>query len=148
MAAISFSDLREGQVFALGPYVVSRQELLDFAAEFDPQPFHLDEEAAKASVLGGLAASGWHKSSIMMCMVCDALFSKVDTIGSSGIDDIKWLKPVYAEETLSGTLTITQVRQSRSNPEVGIFTFTVEVSDQHGTSKASMRSMGRVRIVP
>ena len=132
----------------LGPYMVTREALLAFAAEFDPQPFHLDEEVAKSSVLGGLAASGWHTSSIMMRMICDVLFSKLDTIGSTGIDEIKWLKPVYAGDVLSGTLTITMVRPSRKQADVGIFTFEAELQDQHGEAKASMRSMGRVRIAP
>ncbi len=96
MAALAFSDLHDGEVFDLGPYALTQDELLSFAAEFDPQPFHLDEEVAKSSVLGGLAASGWHTSSIMMRMICDVLFSKLDTIGSTGIDEIKWLKAVYA----------------------------------------------------
>ena len=148
MAEIAFSDLHEGQQFALGPYEMTREELLSFAAEFDPQPFHLDEDVATSSVLGGLAASGWHTSSIMMRMICDVLFSKLDTIGSNGIDEIKWLKPVYAGDVLSGTLSITMVRVSRRQADVGIFTFEAAVQDQHGEAKASMRSMGRVRIAP
>ena len=148
MAALAFSDLHEGQQFTLRPYALTRDALLAFAAEFDPQPFHLDEDVAKSSVLGGLAASGWHTSSIMMRMICDVLFSKLETIGSTGIDEIKWLKPVYAGDVLSGTLTITMVRVSRKQPDVGIFTFDAEVQDQRGEAKASLSSMGRVRIAP
>ena len=145
---MEFADLHVGRQFALGPYALTREELLAFASEFDPQPFHLDEEVAKSSVLGGLAASGWHTSSIMMRMICDVLFSKLATIGSTGIDEIKWLKPVYADDVLSGTLTITMVRVSRKQADVGIFTFEAEVHDQLGEAKASLRSMGRVRIAP
>jgi acyl dehydratase len=148
MPAIAFSDLYEGQQFALEPYELTREELLAFATEFDPQPFHLDAVAAQSSVLGGLAASGWHTASIMMRMICDALFSKLDTLGSTGIDEIKWLKPVYVGDVLSGTLTITGARTSRTKPDIGIFTFDVDVHDQHGVAKASLRSMGRVRIAP
>jgi acyl dehydratase len=148
MAVVAFSDLHVGQQFALGPHELTREELLCFAAEFDPQPFHLDESVAKSSVLGGLAASGWHTSSIMMRMICDVLFSKLDTIGSTGIDEIKWLKPVFAGDVLSGRLTITMVRVSRKQPDVGIFTFDADVHDLRGEAKASMCSMGRVRIAP
>lgn len=148
MPALSFHDLHEGDVFVLGPYEVTRDALLAFAHAFDPQPFHLDEDVAKASVLGGLATSGWHTASMMMRMIVDAFFLKVGAMGSAGIDEMKWLKPVYAGDVLSGTLTLTALRRSQSKPDLGIVQFSAEVSDQNHEAKAFMRSMVFVRIAP
>jgi acyl dehydratase len=148
MPALSFHDLHEGDVFVLGPYEVTRDALLAFAREFDPQPFHLDEAIARVSVLGGLATSGWHTASIMMRMIADALFLQLDTMGSAGLDEMKWLKPVYAGDVLSGTLTLTALRRSQSKPHLGIVQFTAEVADQNQEAKAFLRSMVFVRIAP
>jgi acyl dehydratase len=145
---LDFSHLTVGQVFELAPFKVTRDELLAFATEFDPQPFHLDEDAAKSSVLGGLATSGWHTSSILMRMICDALFLKIDAIGSSGIDEMKWLKPVYADEVLSGVLTVTGLRLSNSKPNTGIATFEAALNNDDGEAKAFMRSMVFVSTQP
>jgi acyl dehydratase len=148
MAELAFEVLHNGQQFALGPFTVTREALLSFAAEFDPQPFHLDEDAAKASILDGLSTSGWHTSSIMMRMICDAFFLKLDALGSSGIEEMKWLQPVRPDDVLSGTLTLTGVRRSRSQPERGIVQFCAEVCDQRGEAKAVMRSMVFVDTAP
>jgi acyl dehydratase len=148
MAALTFSEIEVGCVFPLGPYELLREDLLSFAQEFDPQPFHLDEDIANSSVLGGLAASGWHTSSILMRMICDALFLKIEALGSSGIDDMKWLKPVYGGEVLSGALTITAVRRSVSKPDIGIVNFEANLRNDSGEVKAFMRSMVFVRAAP
>jgi acyl dehydratase len=148
MSGLNFASFYVGQEFALGPYHVSRDDLLSFAEKFDPQPFHLDEAVATASVLGGLAASGWHTSSILMRLICDALFLKIDALGSSSIDEMKWLKPVYADETLAGVLTITGVRLSKSKPHMGIVNFEVALNNAGGEAKAFMRSMVFVRVAP
>jgi acyl dehydratase len=136
-----FVQLTAGQTIPLGPYTLTRSELLAFAREFDPQPFHLDDDVANSSVLGGLAASGWHTSSILMRMICDALFLKIDALGSSGIEEMKWLKPVYAGEVLSGHLTITGQRRSASKPDLGIITFEAALNNISGEAKVFMRSM-------
>jgi acyl dehydratase len=146
MSALTISDICVGREVALGPYKVTRDELLDFAQEFDPQPFHLDEVAATSSVLGGLATSGWHTSSIIMRMLCDAFFLHVNAIGSTGIDEMKWLKPVYVDDELSGTLTFTAVRQSVSKPDRIIVNFDVSIRDQKREAKAFMRSMVLVEV--
>lgn len=148
MAQISFADMHEGQVFALGPVTMTRDDLLSFAAEFDPQPFHLDEEVAKSSVLGGLASSGWHTSSLLMRMICDALFLKVNALGSSGIEEMKWLKPVYADDVLAGELRLTGVRRSASRPDMGVVTFEASIADQTEKPVAFMRSMVFVGAAP
>ena len=141
MPALTIGDICVGREIALGPYLVTRDELLDFAQEFDPQPFHLDEAEATSSVLGGLATSGWHTSSIIMRMLCDAFFLHINAIGSTGIEEMKWLKPVYVDDELSGTLTFTAVRPSQSKPDRLIVNFDVHIRDQSQQAKAFMRSM-------
>jgi acyl dehydratase len=141
-----FSDLAVGQVFALGPFAVNREDLLAFATEFDPQPFHLDEDTANSSVLGGMATSGWHTSSMLMRLICDAFFLKLDCIGSSGIEEMKWLNPVYVDDVLSGALTITGARLSTSMPDIGIINFDAALSDAKSEAKIFMRSMVFVRV--
>lgn len=130
-----------GQVFELPSCMVTRDALLGFASEFDPQPFHLDEAAATSSVLGGLAASGWHTASIIMRMLCDAFFLRVNALGSTGIEEMKWLKPVYVDDELSGVMTITGVRRSKSKPDRTIINFEVNIWDQKREAKVFMRSM-------
>ena len=120
---LHFEDFSPGQSFALGPYAVTRNDVIAFAEEFDPQPFHLDEVAAKASVLGGLCASGWHTSAIMMRMMFDGFIGRTAGLGSNGVDEVKWLKPVFVGETLAGAATILAARRSAKNPAMGILTF-------------------------
>jgi acyl dehydratase len=146
MTALAFAQLKVGQQFALGPLAVSEADILAFADQFDPQPFHLDEAVAKASILGGLAASGWHTSSLLMRMLCDAFFLKIKSMGSTGIDEMKWLKPVYGGDVLSGVMTLTQVRPSASRPGFGVVAFEASLADQNGQTKASLRSMVLVRV--
>jgi acyl dehydratase len=148
MTQLLFSDLRVGQIYPLGPYAVTREELLAFAQEFDPQPFHMDEDVANSSVLGGLSTSGWHTSSILTRLLCDALFMKLDILGSSSIEEMKWLKPVYVGDVLSGDVTITGLRLSDSKPDRGIVTFDAKLSDAAGEAKIFMRSMVFVRVQP
>ena len=143
---LTIRDLEVGKVLALGPTTVTRDELLAFATEFDPQPFHLDEAVAKSSVLGGLAASGWHTASILMRLICDVFFLKLHALGSTGIEEMKWLKPVYVDDVLSGNLTITGVRNSASKPDRLIVNFDVTLHDQNNQQKAFMRSMVFVQV--
>ncbi len=138
---LTVSDIVVGKVLPLGPYHVARDELLAFAMEFDPQPFHLDEALANSSVLRGLGTSGWHTASILMRMICDAFFLKVSAIGSTGIEEMKWLKPVYVDDTLSGQLTVTALRRSTRKPDWLIVNFVGDLWDQSQTQKASMTSM-------
>jgi acyl dehydratase len=138
---LKVSDIVVGKVLPLAPYRVTREDLLAFAHEFDPQPFHLDETAANDSVLAGLATSGWHTTSILMRMICDAFFLKVNAIGSTGIEEMKWLKPVYVDDTLSGDLTVTAVRRSKKKPDWLIVNYVANLWDQSQMQKARMTSM-------
>ena len=127
-----FEDFREGEVLPLGPRHVTREEIVAFAAEFDPQPFHLDEEAAKGTLLGGLAASGWHTTALFMRMMCEGFLLLSSSMGSPGIEELRWLRPVRPGDTLSGTATVVSARASSRRPEMGIVTFLFEISNQRG----------------
>lgn len=129
---IFFEDFQPGDVAAYGAYLLTEEELLGFAREFDPQPMHLDAEAAKASLLEGLAASGWHVCAILMRLVADGFLLDAASDGAPGIDEVKWLKPVRAGDTLSVRHTVLDTRQSRSQPGRGFVRFRFEVLNQSG----------------
>jgi len=141
-----YEDFTEGRVFDLGTYLVTRDEVIGFAREFDPQPFHLDEAAAKSSVLGGLSASGWHNCAILMRMICDGYLNDAAGMGSSGMDEVKWLKPVYAGETLTGTMTVVARRVSSKRPEMGILTCRWELFNLAGEKKVEQTGVNFMRV--
>jgi acyl dehydratase len=143
---LCLEDFSVGQTFVLGPHAVTAEAIVAFAQEFDPQPFHLDRAAGEQSVLEGLAASGWHTTSLLVRMMCDACLTRTDLLGSSGMDEIKWLKPVHAGDVLSGSMEITGVRASKSRPGIGIVQFVCALGDQRGVAKAEMRGMVWVRM--
>jgi acyl dehydratase len=128
----TFEDFPVGATRPLGPYAVTREEVIAFAAEFDPQPFHLDEEAAKATMLGGLSASGWHTCSIMMRMMADSFILGSTSQGSPGVDFVKWKRPVRPGDTLSGTMTVLEARVSQKRPSIGIAKLRNDVVNQDG----------------
>lgn len=128
----AYEDLGEGVVIDLGTKVVRADEIIEFASEFDAQPFHLDEEAGKASILGGLSASGWHTCSMFMRMLCDAVLLDSTSQGAPGIDYAKWKRPVLAGDTLSGKLTVLSSRLSRSKPGLGFVSWRAELVNQKG----------------
>ena len=127
-----FEDFAPGQEFAFGPHTVSRQEIVAFAAEFDPQPFHMDEAAAAETLLGGLAASGWHTCALFMRMMCDGWFGATASMGSPGVDSLKWLRPVRPDDVLSGRSVVLDTRSSRSRPDRGFVRFRHEVFNGRG----------------
>ena len=116
----SFEDFTPGTVFPLGPYEVERDAVLAFAEAFDPQPFHLDEAAAAQSLLGGLSASGWHSTAMMMRMMCDSFLLESSSQGSPGISELKWIRPVRPGYVLVGEAEVLEARRSSSRPELGI----------------------------
>jgi acyl dehydratase len=128
----TFEDFPIGSTWPLGPYPVTREAVLAFAAEFDPQPFHLDEAAASASLLGGLSASGWHSCAMMMRMMVDGFLAGSTSQGSPGVDYVKWLKPVRPGDTLSGTMTVLAARVSATRPTLGIARLRNLLRNQHG----------------
>ena len=109
---------------------MTAEEIIEFAGEFDPQPFHLDEEAGRASILGGLSASGWHTSCIFMRLLCDGFLLDSTSEGSPGVDQARWRKPVLAGNTLTGRSMVLAKRELRSRPNLGIVTFRHELFNQ------------------
>ncbi|MBA1141979.1 MaoC family dehydratase [Mesorhizobium neociceri] len=130
----AYEDFAEGASIDLGAKKVSAAEIVEFAAEFDPQPMHLDEEAGRASILGGLAASGWHTCAIFMRMLCDAFLLDSTAQGAPGIDQVKWKKPVLEGDTLSGRTGVLAKRLSKSRPQLGLVTFRSELLNHRGES--------------
>jgi acyl dehydratase len=124
---LHWEDFTPGRVFEHGPRRMPRDEMIAFAAEFDPQPMHLDEEAARQTMLGGLAASGWHTCAIMMKMIADGLLLDTASMGAPGIDEVKWLRPVRPGDSLTVRGSVTAVRASQSKQDRGFVTFFWEV---------------------
>jgi acyl dehydratase len=129
---IFFEDFAPGDVARYGAFTLTREDLLDFAREFDPQPMHLDEDAAKDSLLGGLAASGWQVCAILMRLVAEGFLLEAACDGAPGIDEVKWLRPVRAGDTLSARHTVLDTRLSRSQPGRGFVRFRFELLNQSG----------------
>jgi acyl dehydratase len=119
---LTFEDFRPGPFGSFGPRHVTREEMLAFAAEFDPQPMHLDEEAARHSMLRGLAGSGWHLCSIMMRIMFDGFLDRTASLGSPGVNELRWLAPLRPGDDVTLDVEIVQTRVSRSRPETGIVT--------------------------
>jgi acyl dehydratase len=138
----AFDDFAEGQSLDIGTKIVTAEEIIDFAREFDPQPMHLDEESGKASLLGGLGASGWHTCCMFMRLLCDGFLLDSTSQGSFGIDYAKWKKPVLAGDTLSGRVTVLSARSSKTRPGVGLVTIRSEVTNQRGEHVLELQNTG------
>jgi acyl dehydratase len=140
MTTLTFEDFPPGRFGTFGPRHVTREEILCFAAEFDPQPMHLDEEAAKQSLLGGLSASGWHLCSIMMRMMVDGFMGHAASLGSPGVNEVRWLAPLRPGDDLMLDVDVTEARPSRSRSDTGIVTFRCTVRNAAGQALCEMVS--------
>ena len=127
-----FEDLNPGDVFELGELSLTEEEIVDFASRFDPQPFHVDKEAAARSMFGGIIASGWHTASAFMGLLVRTLLNDVASLGSGGLDELRWLKPVRPGEVLRGRLTVLSKRESAKNPGRGTVVNLGELFNQSG----------------
>ena len=127
-----FEDYVPGTVHDLGSVVVDEQEVVAFARQFDPQPFHLDQERAEKSAFGGLVASGWHTACMVMRLMVDHYLSEVSSEGSPGIDELRWLRPVRPGDQLLVKITILDARRSRSRPERGVVRSQIETLNRDG----------------
>ena len=136
-----FEDFQPGQVIELGSRTITRDEIVAFARQFDPQPFHLDDEAAGKTIYGGLIASGWHTGAISMRLLYDGLVSDTMSLGSPGVDELRWVKPVRPDDTLSGRITILECTPSRSKPDRGIVRSIVELRNQHGDVVVTVKGL-------
>lgn len=141
MAQRYFEDFAAGQSLELGSYTVTREEILAFARQFDPQPFHTDEERAKASLYGGLIASGWHTASIFMRLLVDGLLNETASMGSPGIDELRWTRPVRPGDTLRARFTVREANPSARHADRGTIVSECELINQHG--EVAMRVTGR-----
>ena len=137
---LAFEDFPLGHFGTFGPRHVTREEILEFAAEFDPQPMHLDEEAAKRSMLKGLSASGWHLCSITMRMMFDGYIGRTASLGSPGVNELRWLSPLRPGDDLTLDIDVVEARVSRSRPTTGIVTFKATVRNAGGQVLCEMVS--------
>jgi acyl dehydratase len=121
---------------------VTREEIVAFAREFDPQPFHVDEAAAAGTIYGGLIASGWHTIALYMRLMWDSYLKDTASLGSPGVDEVRWLKPVRPGDTLRARFTVLDAVPSRSKPDRGIVRSLSEVFNQHGEVVMTLRGLG------
>ena len=125
-----WEDFQPGAVSIYGPRLVTREEIVAFAAEFDPQPMHLDEAAANASLLGGLAASGWHTCCLLMRIITDGFVLNSSSMGAPGVEEVRWLKPLRPGTRIRVRSTVLETRASKSRPEMGLAKIRHEVLDE------------------
>lgn len=141
-----WEDFTAGAQFEFGQATPTREAIVEFARQFDPQPFHLDDEAAKASLFGGLCASGWHTCALTMRMMVDGYLKDSASMGSPGIDELRWLKPVFPGDTLRVRMTVLESRPMASRPGVGLSLHRWEVMNQHDAMVMSMQGWGMYRM--
>ena len=146
MPKLHWEDFQPGTVSVYGPRLVTREEIVAFAAEFDPQPMHLDEVAASATMLGGLGASGWHTCCLLMRMIADGFILDSHSMGAPGVDEVRWLRPLRPDTQIRVRATVLDKRPSGSRPEMGFVKFLYEVLDEQDVVLATLTSpvmMGR-----
>ncbi|WP_127090231.1 MaoC family dehydratase [Aquabacter cavernae] len=132
MASLFFEDFIEGEVKTYGAYKVTEAEIIDFARQFDPQPMHLDAAAGAASMLGALAASGWHTCAIMQKLTCEGFLLNAAGRGSPGVSEVKWKMPVFPGDVLSVRRKVLESRTSKTKPDMGLVTFRLELLKSTG----------------
>ena len=141
-----YEDLVVGETHRFGAYAVTREEVIAFASKYDPQPFHLDDAAAAETHFGRLSASGWHTCAMTMSMLVDRhKHNDHQGLGSPGIDELRWLRPVYPGDTLSVETEVLDKRRSATKPDRGIFRTATRVYNQDGVQVMSMNSRALVR---
>ena len=136
-----WEDFAPGDVIELGSRAITKDSILAFAREFDPQPFHTDEAAAKDTIYGGLIASGWHTGSLSMRLFYEGLIKHVVSLGSPGFDELRWIKPVRPGDTLSARLTVLECVASRSKPDRGVIRALLETRNQDGEVVMSIKAI-------
>lgn len=140
-----FEDYEPGSVFEYGTITVDEADVVAFARRFDPQPFHVDAAAAARGPFGGLIASGWHTASLMMRLFVDHYLSHVASLGSPGVDELRWVRPVRPGDSLRVRCAVLEARRSRSKPDRGIVRTLVEVLNQHGEVVMSLKALNMLR---
>ena len=149
MAPLRYAeDYRPGDAFDLGHYDMTREEILEFARRWDTQPFHIDEEAAKASPYGGIIASGWHTGLVMLNLMQRGFICLETSMGSPGSDETRFYKPVRPGDRLHGRVDVHEMRVSRSRPEMGLVKNTATLTNQKGEVVFTMKSTALFRTRP
>lgn len=144
---VYFEDLVVGSKASFGRYEVTREEVIEFATKYDPQPFHLSDEAAAQTHFGRISASGWHTCAMVMRMLVDNITERRQAgLGSPGQDELRWLKPVYPGDVLRVESELLSKKQSQSRPEMGSFKSEVRVFNQDDVVVYSMKSIGLIRV--
>jgi len=141
-------DFTPGEVIEYQGPTVTEEEIVRFATEFDPQPFHVDKEAAESTMFGGLIASGWHTAAMMMRLLVDGYISDSASLGSPGIDELRWVKPVRPGDTLKVRVHVDEVTPSRSKPHMGVLKSHTEVLNQDDEIVMTLRGMGMYKTRP
>ncbi len=140
-----FEDYRVGEIAEFGDHLVTEAEILEFAKRYDPQPFHIDPQAARQSIYGGLIASGWMTASCAMRMLVDHYISPIASMGSPGVDELRWLAPVRPGDRLRMRVTVMASRPSQSKPDRGMVQFLQEVLNQNAETVMSLKGWGMYR---
>ena len=142
----AWEDFTVGRVISLGRTTVTREATLAFAQQFDPQPFHLDDAAAEASLFKRLSASGWHTCAMTMRLMCDGYLNDSASLGSPGIDELRWLKPVCPGDTITAEMTVLEARVMASKPHVGLVLSRWRVFNQEGSDVMTMQGWGMFAV--
>ena len=137
-----WEDFRVGETVAMGNHTFAEEEMIDFARKFDPQPFHIDPVAARDSYFGGLIASGWHTCAIAMRLLCDNYINRSASLGSPGIENVRWLKPVHAGDTISYRRVVLEARPSNSRPDMGLVKSRTKALNQKGEMVMTFEGWG------
>lgn len=137
-----FEDFRVGEVREFGSYTFTEEDMVAFARRYDPQPFHVDPEAARRSIYGGLIASGWQTAAVTFRLAVDGLIGEVASMGSPGVEDLRWLRPVRPGDTLRVRVEVLDARPSQSRPQLGIVRLRYEALNQRGEPVLTMVGAG------
>ena len=140
MSTLTFEDFKPGRFGTFGPLHVTRENILEFAGEFDPQPMHLDEAAANASMLKGLSGSGWHLCSVMMRLLFDGFIGRTASLGSPGVSEVRWMAPLRPGDDITLDADVAEARVSQSRPDTGIVTFKSTARNAAGLALCEMTS--------
>lgn len=142
MTVLVYEDFEVGMTREFGDHLVTKQEIIEFAEKYDPHPFHLSEEEAAKTHFGALASSGWMTCAIMMRMVCDDFLLNSSSVGSPGVDELRWLKPVFVNDRLRGKVEVVSSRLSESKPDLGIVRYKMLVFNQKDEMVLSLIANG------
>ncbi|HXG02878.1 MAG TPA: MaoC family dehydratase [Candidatus Binatia bacterium] len=142
MTTLYLEDFKPGDAFEFGRHTFTREEIVAFARQYDPQPFHVDEEAARRSIYGGLIASGWQTVGVTFRLAVEGLIGRVASLGSPGVDEIRWLRPVRPGDTITARAEVLEVRPSASKPDRGVIRIRYEALNQRGETVLTMVGVG------